>query len=247
MSAPSQHARFAARSAHVRGRARRRRLSALIAVVVVLGGAVAAWFSPALAIRSVQVVGASGDLSAEVRQVADLERGVPAPRVDVASVERRLNALPGVAGAHVAREFPLDLKVTVTPRQPVLIATVPRESSRLIDREGVAYAVAGDGPRPAVPVVPLRDGSQLRSPGLGELAEVMAALPTDERSRVRDVRLNATGRIAFTLGGLEVRWGLPGESARKAQALRTLRPIAADRHATAVDLSSPDRPVLVGP
>lgn len=216
----------------------------LVIVLVIAAAAAGAWFSPALAIRSVVVVGASGDLSDQVHRIADQERGVPAPRTDLDALARRVETVSGVAHARVAREFPLDLKVTVTPRVAVLIATAPGQPPRLVDQQGVAYAPVPEGARPKVPVVPLRDSGQLRSAGLGALAEVMAVLPAGDRSSVRDVSLSSTGRISFRLGAVDVRWGAPGGSVRKARALETLRPLAAEQRAKVIDLSAPDRPVL---
>lgn len=242
MSGGAPHARFAARAASLRDETRRRRL--LLAGVAVLVAALV-WlvaFSPVLAVRTVQVTGAPPALTDRVRAVADDVVGTPVVRADTSAVRQRVAEIDGVRAVQVDRSFPRGVRVAVTPRTPVLVIE-QAGVRRLVDTEGVAYARGAKAPR-GLPVVKVAGEEPPGRPELSSLATVLAALPAQERARVSGLRLSSSGQVSFTLGDLAVSWGDATRSPAKARSLRALRPIIDKDGAKAVDLSSPDRPVL---
>ena len=91
-------------------RARRNRLRVAVpwlvaaAVVVLIGAAgVVVWFTPALSVDTVRVVGADLVTPDEVRAAAGIRRGTPLARVDVGAVHRRVAALPPEEAAGCTR------------------------------------------------------------------------------------------------------------------------------------------------
>ncbi|WP_392425798.1 cell division protein FtsQ/DivIB [Barrientosiimonas humi] len=240
MSAP--HARFAARAASLRDETRRRRL--LLAGVAVLVVALV-WlvvFSPVLTVRTVQVTGAPAALTDRVRAVADDVVGTPVVRADTSAVQRRVAKIDGVRAVRVDRSFPRGLRVTVTPRTPVLVIE-QAGTRRLVDTEGVAYARGAKAPR-GLPVVKVAGEEPPGRPELSSLATVLSALPAQERARVSGLQLSSAGQVSFRLGDLAVSWGDATGSSAKARDLAALRPTIEDEGATSIDLSAPGRPVL---
>lgn len=216
--------------------------------LIVLGAAVLAvllvwivWFSPVLAVRSVQVDGAGAGLSGSVRAVADDEVGEPMLRADLAGVAARVDRIAEVRSVEVTRGWPSTLTVTVRERTPVVV--VARGGQRqLVDSTGAEYAEATAADARRLPVV------QLDAKASGEdaaaVARVMAAIPEGDRDQVSDLRLDSIGQVGFVIDGLRVSWGSSGKSTAKGKALKTMRPIAKKEGSSRLDLSTPGRPVL---
>ncbi len=100
----------------------RRRLRALLAVLIVLslvgiGYLVAS--SPLLGVDTVTVQGAVTMTPSEVRRVARVKSGEPLLFLDTAALARRVEALPAVDTAHVETELPNTVLITITERRPV--------------------------------------------------------------------------------------------------------------------------------
>jgi cell division protein FtsQ len=230
-------------------RRRGRRSPLLVAAVVPLLLATAAWVlweSPLFAVRAVQVDGVHSLSAAEVRDAAGLREGTPLLQVDLDAAAARVRRLPQVAGAQVSRGWPDRVVVTVAERVPV--AVVERAGQRtLVDAGGVLFDTI-TGPAPAG-VVPL----DVASPGPDDPAtraalSAVEALPAGLRAQVTRVSAPTPEQVALALPGpLTVQWGDGGAGPAKAAALRgLLDQLHADGlgAVTTIDVSAPDAVVL---
>lgn len=137
----------------------RRRLRILLTVVVVASAIGIAWLivqSPFLAVKTINVKGASRESAADVEQAAGVKDGAALLFVNTGDVARRVEELPWVAEASVKRELPTSLTITVLERSPVawVRRPVPAGSPEgtlgaivLVDRSG---RVLGDEAQPPV-------------------------------------------------------------------------------------------------
>lgn len=240
MSAP--HAKFVDRAAGLRASSRRRRLLAGLCLVLVGALVWLVWFSSVLSVRTIRVEGTSGALTEQVRAKAGPVRGEPLARVDASAVRRAVAGLGSVERVEVERGFPSTLVVRVVPRAPVLVIQGQGGARTLVDGRGVAYAPAGPAAA-GLPVVPVQAGAttpaQLRS-----LVAVLGALDGTQRKQVSALQADRAGWVTFRIGAVQVRWGDASASVAKAAALRAMQPVAAAQKATALDVSTPGRPVL---
>jgi cell division protein FtsQ len=226
----------------------RRRWLVRAAVLAVLVGLVGwgVFGSPLLAVRTVQVDGASVLSVEQVVDVAGIDAGTPLVRVDTAAAAGRVAELPQVAAVEVTRGWPRTVVVTLVERVPV--AVVEDAGSRsLVDREGVLFDTITGEPPPGV--VPLA----VADPGPDDAATTAAlgaltSLPRDVRGQVTGVAATSADDVTLTLtDGRTVLWGSADETDRKSRVLDglldqieagTLEP------AGTLDVSTPDAVVL---
>ncbi|RBY79216.1 cell division protein FtsQ [Blastococcus sp. TF02-09] len=205
-----------------RHHARRRRavlLAAGVVVVALLGWAL--WSGPLLAVRTVQVDGATTLPAELVREAAGIPDGRSLLRVDVDAAREAVAVLPQVESVTVTRGWPSRVVITLVERTPLAVVG---ESGRrsLVDERGVLFdTVTGEAPAGVVPLA-------VRDPGPDDAATraaltAIAALPGAVREQVAQVSAEDADAIVLTLGdGTVVRWGGADESATKAEILAAL-------------------------
>nr|WP_246405900.1 FtsQ-type POTRA domain-containing protein [Modestobacter versicolor] len=220
----------------------------VVAAAVLLAGALA-WVllgSPLLAVRTVQVDGASGLTEEQVVQTAGITEGTPLVRVDTAAAAARVAALPQVDSVEVTRGWPNTVVVTLAERVPVALV-VDGGTRRLVDAEGVVYdTISGSTPAGVVPL-------DVPDPGPDDAATTAAlgaltALPRDVRAEVTGVAARSADDVTLTLtDGRSVLWGSAAQTERKAEVLGALLEQideGALEPATTLDVSTPDSVVL---
>jgi cell division protein FtsQ len=230
-------------------RRRGRRHPLLVAALVPLVLATAAWVlwaSPLLAVRTVQVDGARTLTAAEVRQAAGVRTGTPLLRADVDAAAARVRRMPQVAAAQVSRGWPDRIVITVTERAPVAVVDQAGQQW-LVDAAGVLFAtVSGAPPQGVVPV-------DVPDPGPGDAATraalaAVAALPGSLRPAVTTVHATTAQDVTLTLtDGTTVVWGDGGLARQKAAALGALLDQihrGALQPARTIDVSVPGKVVL---
>ena len=226
----------------------RRRLVVGLAVLVVALGAVA-WVllaSPLLAVRTVQVDGASRLAGADVVAVAGVEVGTPLARVDTDAAAARVGRLPQVASVEVTRGWPGTVVVTVAERVPVAVVRADG-ARRLVDAGGVVFdTVTNDTPDGVVPL-------EVSAPGPDDRATraalgAVTALPAQVRAQLTGVAARTPDDVTLTLtGGRTVRWGSAELTDRKAEVLGALLQqidAGAIEPGALLDVSTPDAVVL---
>lgn len=246
---PISAARYLARARSRRRLALRALLSVLV-VLTVLGGA--AWLllaSGRVAVRTLEITGLDRLEHAQVERSAGISVGEPLVLVDTAAVARRItDGLPVVASVQVSRGWPGTVHIAV--RERVAVAGVrTNEGVRLLDREGVTFAIDARLPAGVTPIVapPSVDadaaGVDAAAQAVRNAAVVVAMLPPRVREQVEQVSALSPHAIDLSLrDGREVHWGGPERSTRKAVVLQALMSHSADEY----DVSAPDAPTTRG-
>ncbi len=224
----------------------RRRLHRVVAVLVLLGlasGAVAAVFSPLLDVDQVRIVGPglSPERRAAVQAAAAVDAGSPLLFVDTGGVEARVEDLGWVADARVARHFPGTLTVSVRPRLPVAWAGAADGSIRLVDPSGRVVATSPTAPEGLPELLGADPAAAARV--APDAAAVAGAIPARFRPLVAAVVV-ADGQAALRLTtGTEVRLGAPVEVTAKVEAADAVLRTLVFRAPIYVDVRVPSAPV----
>lgn len=223
-------------------RSRRRRivwLSSIGALVLLVGGSVAAAYSPLFAVEKITVAGATTLDPAAIEAALAEQVGTPLALVDTSEVKAALLAFPLIETYSLEARPPHDLTVRIVERTPI---GVLRSSAgyTLVDAAGVALATTEDPPagQPVVEVDGGVDSAAFRSAGL-----VVRSLPADIRAALTGVRATTADDVTLTLSsGLTVVWGSSDESGLKALALSAA--LVANPGASSIDVTSPDVAVV---
>lgn len=244
--------RIAERRREVREERRLRRLRRTITVVVLLvlvGIAYAIERSPLVELSEVRVRGAERLDPQAVNAAADLALGTSILRLDLEAAEERVRALPLVRDADARRIDPLTVEISVTEREPVLIAASGR-TRILLDDEGVAIA---EGSEPGLPGIVLPEGAEL--PALGENASdvdalgaafaVYSQLSDDVVALVGRYEAHAVDEIDLVLrSGVRVHLGRADRVDEKSRALEAVLEDVGDTPVEVIDLRAPSTPVV---
>ena len=223
-------------------RSRRRRiiwLTGIGAVLLLIGGSVAAAYSPLFAVEKITVVGATALDPAAVEAALSGQIGTPLALVDTSEVKAALLAFPLIETYALEAKPPHDLTVSIVERTAVGVIESDAGYT-LVDAAGVALATTSDQPagQPLIEVAGGVDSVAFESVGL-----VMRSLPADVRAVVTGVRATTADDVTLTLAsGLVVMWGSAEESREKALTLS--RTMGAKPDANTIDVSSPDLAVV---
>lgn len=226
-------------------RRRRRYVLAGAGTAVVLLAALFAvlFFSPALALKNLQVQGNSLLSSEEAQSALSPLMGQPLTLISDADAAELLADRPEVESVEVAAVPPSDLVVTIRERTPVAVLQNGREFV-LIDESGRQLAAVGE--RGAV-ALPLIDGGTeaVNSEVFPTVAAVLAALPANVLALLDHASAETVDSVELKLAnGQTVFWGSAEASVAKARALEALLLMPpADPPVTVFDVSTPNRPV----
>ncbi|QNA92916.1 FtsQ-type POTRA domain-containing protein [Microbacterium sp. Se63.02b] len=223
-------------------RSRRRRivwLGGIGAVVVLIGGSVAAAYSPLFAVQKITVVGAASLDPAAVEAALSDQLGTPLALVDTSEVKASLLAFPLIETYALEARPPHDLTVRIVERTPV---GVIRSSAgyTLVDAAGVALSTTAEQPagQPLIDIDGGVDSKAFQSAGL-----VVRSLPDDIRATLSGVRATTPDDVTLTLStGMTVVWGSAEESALKALTLSAA--MVKNPDAASIDVTSPDVAVV---
>ncbi len=231
-----------------RGEQRPSKLSVILVITGILalvGGAVAvAYYTPLMAVRSVDVVGLKTVDRDEVLRLAQAPEGRPLLQVDTGSIADRIAVLPAVEEVTVERGYPSTLTITVTEREPV--GTLDWSGKiGVMDRLGMVYLTFPD--RKSVPkqfaglpvlTVP-RPGPN--DPTTLAALTVARDLPDWLRSRTTAVEATSPADVTLVLKSKRrVVWGDAERTDDKAAALQSVLKVAGDTY----NVSSPEFPAV---
>jgi cell division protein FtsQ len=223
-------------------RSRRRRivwLSAVGAVILLIGGSAAAGYSPLFAVQKITVVGATTLDPAAVESALDAQLGTPLALVDTSKVKAALLAFPLIETYALEAKPPHDLTVRIVERTPVGVIRSDAGYT-LVDAAGVVLSTTTDQPagQPLLEITGGTDSRAFESAGL-----VVRSLPADVRAALTGVRASTADDVTLTLNsGLTVVWGSADESVLKAKALAAS--LVSRPDASTIDVTSPDVVVI---
>lgn len=224
-------------------RSRRRRIigwSAVGVAVALVGGSIAAAYSPLFAVERITVVGASTLDPATLETALAGQIGTPLALVDSSEVKAALLAFPLIETYSVEARPPHELAVRIVERTPVGVLASDAGYT-LVDAAGVALSTTAEQPA-GQPLLEIDGGPG--SPAFESAGLVVRSLPADVRQQLTAVRATTADDVTLTLGsGLTVVWGSEEESAKKGVLLS--RVLAANPDASTIDVSSP-RTAVVG-
>jgi cell division protein FtsQ len=230
-------------------------LVALGFVVLAASAYAAARETSMFAVRTLDVVGGSPRVQAELRAALAPELGRSLLRIDSAEIARRVAPLPDVIDVSYDRRFPHTLHVRVEAERPVLLLRRGRTGTWLVSARGrvmrqLHTANLSSLPRVWVPTsTGVTVGETLAPKSGGLAAAALAPLsPGTFPTPVRFVRETGTELTLVLRSGLEVRLGGLGDLRLKlAIARRILRAVDAGSSSTGyLDVSVPERPVIAG-
>ncbi len=229
----------------VRGRRWRLAFFALAAFAIVAGVGWSLLGNRLLVVRSVTVTGTHLVSQARVIAAADVPPGTPLLRVDTGAVARRVEAIPQVASARVAADWPDHLVIAVTERVPVLAVKMAGGGYDLVDPAGVPVRWAKNRPAGLPQLLTSLPGSGLAgAPSVSAAASVLAELQHWLASQVAQVSVAQAAGSGDAAGqqvtlhlksGKTVLWGSPGRAGQKNRELAILLPGKAHY----VDVSAP--------
>lgn len=243
--------RIARRRREVRQQRRRHRLHRTVAVVVLLAVAVALLVverSPLVAISEVRVTGTAALAPEVVRDTAGIRPGTSLLRLGLGEAEARVEALPRVAEASVARVDPLTVEIRVVERIPTMVARRD-DAAVLIDDQGVVVARGADDG--LIPIVvehgplPSPGDSVASSPALANAVAAVLAMPGPLQTRIAGYRAVEDDRVVLELDNQAlVEFGRADDVEAKARALAVVLEDLQDRAVTTIDVRAPSAPVV---
>jgi cell division protein FtsQ len=201
---------------------RRRRIwiGVAAAFVLLVGGSLAAAYSPLFAVRTIDVAGTSTLNAATVEQSLSGELGKPFPLVDQSAIKAALVRFPMVESYTVEAVPPHELVVRIVERTPVG-AVQTAAGYTVVDAAGVALSTTPTAPK-GVALITVNGGIDSKS--FQALGQVMRALPASIRDQVTAVSAKSPVAVVLTLGksGTTVVWGSADQTADKVVRLETL-------------------------
>ncbi len=212
-------------------------LLSLLLIVVITGIGLILYFTPVMSARSIVVNGIGAVSRDEVLDAAHVKPGTPLLQIDTDGIADRVAAIRRVASAHVQRDYPSALMITVVERIPVVVKDLP-DGPHLFDRDGVDFATAP--PPPALPYIDV-DNPGPADPATKAALAVLTALRPEVVAQVSRIAAPSVASITLTLAdGRTVIWGTNERTEEKALKLAALL----TRPGRTYDVSSPDLPTV---
>ena len=230
------------------GRRRLRYVLAGVAVLSVIGCAIAATRSAMLDVDRVRVSGGAHTSEAEVLKAGGLSHRRFMVSLDPHAMAVRIERLPWIRHASVTRRWPGTVAIELAERRP--LAEIPSNDKGFsaVDADG---RVLNTSPAADPGLLVVSAGEAPPAPGgavgpaTKAAVEVAAALPDRIRSRVGSIAVVPNGDIELQLRSAPlVRFGPADQIQAKITALTTLFDKANLRGATTIDVRVPGAPIL---
>jgi len=208
-------------------------------LTVTAGGVWLVEFSPVLVTRSVKVEGVPPREAASILSRAAVPMGTPLARVDTGDIARRVIGTAELASVTVTRSYPSTIRISGSPRVPVLAVKNPQGQVQVVDAGGVAYADVTTVPQ-GVPLI-----STVESPSsLESMRAAMAVLRTlsaVQRGKVSNVTVLSPNMVTLELDAVKVVWGGASEPELKVKVMTAL---LKQKGVRTIDVSAPRTPVI---
>lgn len=225
-------------------RSRRRRTIGITAagiVAALIGFVVVGVYSPVMALRTIEVIGANRVPAASVQAALADQLGTPLPLVDLGRVKTDLSRFTLIRSYVTESRPPDTLVVRIEEREPLGVVTTKRGFD-LVDAAGVVVQSSPERP-PGYPTITAKAG--VDSAGFRAATAVIAVLPEGIRSQLDAVTAATKDDVTLGLsGGARVVWGSAEKSEYKSVVLSSLLVNHPVGSVGEYDVSSPDSAVL---
>lgn len=225
-------------------RSRRRRTAWLVtlgSITVLLGGIIGAAYSPLMALRTIEVVGAERVSSDQVVDALSDQLGTPLPLIDFSHVKSELADFILIQSFVTESRPPGTLVVRIVEREPIGVISSDAGFD-LVDAAGIVIESTEELPE-GYPQIEAPDG--VGSAGFLAAGEVIHALPAGIRSELDSVQAATKDDVTLNLaGGAKVAWGSAEESEYKAVVLAALMVGHPVGSVNEYDVTSPNSAVL---
>jgi cell division protein FtsQ len=227
-----------------RSRNRRAAWLTVLGVFALLFGLVAvAVYSPALALKTVRVEGASTVSAAEVKNAVKGQLGTPLALLDLQRIKTELAKFPLIRSYVTEAVPPNTLIIHIVERSPIG-ALSDASGFVVVDPAGVTISRSEERPE-GLPIIDT-GSADTRSVAFRSAVSVLLALPSSVLSTVDTVTATTNDDVTLVLSGVgqKVVWGSADRSAMKARVLADL--IAHEDPGAAVefDVSAPNNAVV---
>jgi cell division protein FtsQ len=228
----------------------RRRVLLVALLAVALGLAYFAWFrdSSLVAVREVEVRGASGaDREQIVAQLTDAAEEMTTLHVRNDELANAVREFPSVASVSADAGFPHGLEITVVEHQPRLIAHGgDRQVPVAADGSLLPGVKTGDEKLPELSIDELPGAGRLSGDALSEALAIGAA-PAPLRPLIAGASVSKDyGTVVAMRDGIELRFGSRDRRHEKWAAVAAILADEQLESATYVDVRVPDRPAVGG-
>lgn len=173
----------------------------VLAVSLLFGGMVAAE-SPALSIKTIELVGESGGKVQleDVISAGRLKKGTNLLKLPTDAAERRIETLPWVFDAQVERILPSRIRVRIVQRKPAFVV-ISGSTPWILDGHGVVLEQGQPGLMHLLdlPLPALQPGQKLDLTQFEHASKVVTSLPSALRTRLARVRAASVDRITLEL------------------------------------------------
>lgn len=224
-------------------RHRRIALAVLAGVVVsMIALVLVAVYSPLLALRTIEVEGASRVDPAQVHAALSDQLGTPLALISDAEVTEALSAFPLIR-SYVTQLVPPDtMRVVLVERQPIGTVRAASGAFHLVDPAGVVLQESAE----RMAGVPLIDVPEAPAAGFAAVVEVLLAMPAALLSQVDSATASTRDDVSLVLVGVgqRVRWGSAQDSAAKAALLSALIGVTDPSQPGEFDVSAPSNGVF---
>jgi cell division protein FtsQ len=199
-----------------------KRVTVALAAVAVLVAAAVATQTPLLDVDRVRIDGVGHTATADVRRVSGISPGDTMVGVDVGRAAARVEDLPWIAEARVARRWPGTVEIHVTEREPLAMVGVGEGRVALVDEDGRVLEVTGQPPAGLPEVTGVR-GRIAEGDELGRDARDALAILRAVRERLPGVVASVSSELDAALAsGGEIRFGSTDDLDDKIVAVETV-------------------------
>jgi len=230
------------------GRRRLRIVVALSSTLVVASGAYAVTRSALLDVDTIRVRGTTNSTPQAIASAAGLDRHPQMLDADPARLATRIESVPWVQQATVARRWPGTVEVTVVERTPLAAMPSAFGGWAVVDATGRVLDAAPAAPA-GMPTLSAPDGAPApggRVPATARAGlTILESLPASLSARVTGVRVDGGGDLVVAIDKAPlVQFGPATAIRAKLVAVATLLARTNLRGVTGIDVRVPTAPVL---
>ena len=245
----------------------RRRLYAITAVLVAMGGyfAVRAILRTSIfSVRQIEVIGSSHYSSSLVAAQSGISIGVPLTEVNPALVAQRIEQLSWIGPVKVHKQWPGKLQITVRERTALAVIPQSSKTNLEVDKTGRVLTTIAPGAGKLIKLCLMPDITSSKvlaqsancevqatpvggyvNAKLAPLLSVGQALHSAAFSGFSELATSSSGEIDGLLSsGVAVRFGSTAQLPQKLRALQLLLSQASTAGYSTIDLRTPLEPVL---